>query len=284
MSYEISRPYAAGYFDAEGCIRVERQTKSNTWALRVSFGQTDATVIKMLAQKYGGSLYDHVPKKPHDKAVTRWVLTKERDVRKFLRDVLSHLREKREQVEHALREPLGAPLAKKLTQLKQRPIVDGDVPNEILSKPREKRACSMDDCNRRHRARGLCNPHYLQARNNGSLQTTPKGDGRPYCRRRRPSLAEKQYIAGFFDGDGCLSTVKRDGRWIVSFGQCRPEGVLLLQMIYGGVTQLKIPGGTRRPQLTWAMHAREAVRAFLDDVSMFVIEKHNEVRRVLSDL
>jgi hypothetical protein len=44
--------------------------------------------------------------------------------------------------------------------------------------------CLMDGCERKHKARGLCNPHYMESRRNGEF--TPKPWTKPMEERKRP--------------------------------------------------------------------------------------------------
>lgn len=76
----LSAAYVAGYFDAEGCVRVP--PTATRWRLEVSFGQTDARVIKRLCREYGGKLYDHGTR--YERSAVKWALMKRQDVVAFL--------------------------------------------------------------------------------------------------------------------------------------------------------------------------------------------------------
>ena len=276
---QISAAYAAGYFDAEGCVRAFRNN-GRTWTLRVSFGQTDPAVIKRLAHQFGGTLHRYT-KKNGDKPVTHWVIVKRTEVDHFLRTVAPHVREKHDEVEAALNESLDEALAQKLSALKKRSLNKTTLPVGLLTTPRARHTCSEPDCLSEICARGLCNMHYLRARTNGVFKTTPRGTARYFEYGRKPALEERQYIAGFFDGDGCLSFVQQNNHWMIVFGQCRPEGILLLNEIYGGTTWLRAAYSQRRPALRWTLNARNALQAFLRDVEPFCVEKRAQITRVI---
>jgi len=60
--------------------------------------------LKELQQAYGGHIYSYKPKCQNCKHVHNWVMTGE-NARNFLSNVLSHLKEKKQQAEVALNFP-----------------------------------------------------------------------------------------------------------------------------------------------------------------------------------
>ena len=77
-------------------------------------------------------------------------------------------------------------------------------------------------------------------------------------------LATIRYLAGFFDGDGCvLSNSKLCGCSLVISQSYKQAGVLLLFLdVFGGtVSRLSDGVGLRRPALRWRVHGSKAVHA-----------------------
>lgn len=97
--------YAAGFFDADGCIMIARgggATNPN-WLLQVKVAQVvpHTGVLVLLADRYGGKLIKAGAAKPHHRQAFYWRLHGERAAA-FLRAVLPWLTVKRERALLAL--------------------------------------------------------------------------------------------------------------------------------------------------------------------------------------
>ena len=69
------------------------------------------------------------------------------------------------------------------------------------------------------------------------------------------------YLAGFFDGDGCVSS--KPGAYILSVTQSssHPEVLLLFAQVFAGKVYLSQSGkGLKRPQLAWCLTKRKDVQ------------------------
>jgi len=52
----ISLEYAAGFFDGEGCITIVRNKNSNSFALNVGINNTAYLPLKLICDRFGGSV------------------------------------------------------------------------------------------------------------------------------------------------------------------------------------------------------------------------------------
>ena len=100
-----------------------------------------------------------------------------------------------------------------------------------------------------------------------------------------PSLTERAYAAGFFDGDGSIEVRRKASTWhlTVTFNQTRKEGILKLAANYLGYSGFKIKVKPRRNQLSWRISVRETVLTFLRDIQPFSIEKKPQIDLILTD-
>lgn len=100
-----------------------------------------------------------------------------------------------------------------------------------------------------------------------------------------PSLTERAYAAGFFDGDGSIEVRRKTSTWhlTVTFNQTRKEGILKLAANYLGYSGFKIKVKPRRNQLSWRISVRETVLTFLRDIQPFSIEKKPQIDLILTD-
>ena len=95
MSYE----YAAGFFDGEGSVGVE---KKGGWpAIRVAVANTDHNILRELKESWGGQIYKGQRQKPQHKQHWRWRIYS-RQAAEFLRDVFPYLKIKKERAGIAL--------------------------------------------------------------------------------------------------------------------------------------------------------------------------------------
>ena len=86
------------------------------------------------------------------------------------------------------------------------------------------------------------------------------------------------------EGDGNRDLRQKSGTWhlTIYFNQTRPEGVLRLRGVYGGLLALRTKNQPRRHLLSWVLSTRAGVLAFLYDIVEHSIEKRDEIRIMLS--
>ena len=103
--------YAAGFFDGEGCVRIERGvTKQGRayYALHVVVVNTYLPILREFQAAFGGVVKArHMgPNKPQWRQSFMWRVCS-RDAVKFLTVILPHLRQKREEAELAIKFQAG---------------------------------------------------------------------------------------------------------------------------------------------------------------------------------
>lgn len=76
---KINNAWAAGFFDGEGCIRVNKPTKRNLGNLCVSISNTDEAVIRWFQKKWPGYCKPNIQSKKHKPAFT-WVIASQRAI------------------------------------------------------------------------------------------------------------------------------------------------------------------------------------------------------------
>ena len=97
-------PYAAGLFDAEGCVRIHRQVfrGSVRYDLRVLIQMTDPRPLIMIADRFGGVFSVMTPPKdPRHRQKYCWRMSA-REAAGFLEQIAPFLKVKREEVELAI--------------------------------------------------------------------------------------------------------------------------------------------------------------------------------------
>jgi len=136
--------------------------------------------------------------------------------------------------------------------------------------------------------RRKCENSLCVARDHLYLARNPSTNApRPYERLRVPAAHECAYLAGYFDGEGCLvpqANRTRTSWWVtVKFGQVRREGPDFLRDIYGGTVRL-VPAArkNKQPQWVWEMGQKLGVRQFLLDVQPYVLEKREQVEAAIA--
>jgi hypothetical protein len=273
------RAYLAGYFDAEGCIRVATNHEQ-FWQATVAFQQVKPIVLERIQQIYGGTLRRSGNK-------TCWQMRRYAVVACFLNDVLPFLGEKRDQAQMVLdrfasRLPrtVGRALMRDLARAKRRRLKKTDVP---LTKKR-RGSCSHEGCRFVAVCRGLCGCHYQQAKRDGAFVVGPRNKLRTFEYVRQPNETDLNYFAGYFDGDGNIDVQKIGRTWHVrvAFDQTFADGVKRIWQVYGGCFQYVARTGRERSSIMYRLIAREAVFKFLQDVRPYVIEKAAEVDLILT--
>lgn len=92
--------YAAGFFDGEGSVLIQKPGRTCSYRLRVSASQTTVEPIEWLRQRWGGSVRIRKAKE-NRKTVWEWAITTQLAL-KFLTDVRPFLLVKREQADIAI--------------------------------------------------------------------------------------------------------------------------------------------------------------------------------------
>jgi hypothetical protein len=284
---EVRRPSAlecaffAGFFDAEGCLRVE-SNHGRFWQAYIVFKQNKPAVLLRLRETYGGAIYV----KPNGQQKV-WQLKRYGAVACFLQDILPYVGEKRTQVEVVLARfssrmsgADGAALKADLAQLK-RVVIDP----AVLPSTAKRRCCGTTDCTHTAVCRGLCSKHYQQAKRDRVFTVGAQRAARPFAHKRTPTQDELAYAGGYFDGDGNVGLVAVRGRWYprVAFMQTRSEGVLRMWEVYGGSLKFQRRRPPARPTVIWRLTSRDAALAFLRDILPFTVEKRDQIEYVLAE-
>lgn len=89
--------YLAGLFDGEGCVSLARGR--GNWIRQLHVGITWQPTVEQIKQQYGGNIYTPNKQKDSHKQTHTWIVTRKRDIVKFLGDILPYLHEKKEQAE-----------------------------------------------------------------------------------------------------------------------------------------------------------------------------------------
>ena len=288
---EQEKAYFAGYTDAEGCISIATFTgdASRYWFAFVFFGQTQPMVVERMHAVYGGGV--RVEKRDQRRRRQKQLrLQRLSDVRRFLSDVMPHLREKRAQAEIVLKQfdpradhETNQTLSARLVQLKATRLGIVAIEPCLAERSQAHRKCF--DCAARSFSRGFCAKHYQKAKREGRISTNLKGAGVPFTHRRALKEFDTPYFAGYFDGDGCVLLRHEGKRWYpcVSFSQTQPQTLMELHSIYGGsLTVGKAQDERRRPKLYYQLVQREAVLSMLRDIRPFVVEKRDQVELLLA--
>lgn len=106
----VTIEYAAGFFDGEGCVNIQRRIDTRPrragvgpgyLRLRVSVCNTHVGVLKALCAKFGGSVWTRVKSKPNHKPVFQWNISGP-EAAVFLRAIRPHIIVKTEQIDHWL--------------------------------------------------------------------------------------------------------------------------------------------------------------------------------------
>ena len=275
----VFRAYLAGYFDAEGCVRVAANHE-RFWQATIVFKQVKPIVLEQIQAVYGGTLRQVGTQ-------TRWQMRRYAVVACFLNDVLPFLGEKRDQAQMVLDRfasklphVTGRTLTRDLTRAKKRRLKEVAVP----STRRRRGTCSYEDCHAVAVCRGLCGCHYQQAKRAGAFVVGSRNKLRAFEYARIPDETDLSYVAGYFDGDGNIDIQKIGRTWHVriAFEQTFVEGVKRVWQIYGGCLQYNARTGCERPSVTYRLIAREAVMRFLRDIRPHTLEKAPEIDLVLS--
>ena len=282
------RAYFAGYFDAAGCVMVSAANHGASWRAIVGFGQTKPNVLHRLHGAYGGNLYQVKRQRANWRPKTNWQLSRFGAVACLLTDILPFLGEKREQVEAVMQRfssrmktEDGQRLRADLSAMKKQALDPKALPEGVrVSGQKKKQTCVTRGCTRRSRARRLCTMHYQRSKTSAFSPTPSKA----FTYSRVPTAVDKAYFAGYFDGDGNLDLRQKSGTWhlTIYFNQTRPEGVLRLRGVYGGLLALRTKNQPRRHLLSWVLSTRAGVLAFLYDIVEHSIEKRDEIRIMLS--
>ena len=97
---DIEKAYLAGFFDAEGCVLIQKKKNLRgvryNYAMHTSVVQVDKSILLLLQSIYGGCICAL-----HD-GVSQWTVT-EHKAATFLKDILPYSRLKKPQIELALK-------------------------------------------------------------------------------------------------------------------------------------------------------------------------------------
>lgn len=103
----------------------------------------------------------------------------------------------------------------------------------------------------------------------------------------QPEMAEVpverlQYLAGFFDGDGCVTS--RDGRPYLSVGlsNCSAEALLFFRDAFGGGIGGSVPGrGLKKPVLQWKLYSEAVCLEAAQHLLKYSILKRSQLQLLI---
>lgn len=172
--------YAAGLFDAEGCVLISKQKGTIRMihplhTLRVKLGCVNQSAMNWFGENFGGPISSVKPKKERRKIFFHWQKSSNRGA-DFLRKILPYLKIKKPQAELALQ-----------------------FQNEVKIKP--KRECKE------------ITPESLRLRE--KLKNQISLLNQRHSQKEFKSMNERKiaYAAGFLDGDGYIEIHIRRFRW-----------------------------------------------------------------------
>lgn len=93
--------YFAGFFDGEGCVDIAKSRRGREYQLRVTISNTILGPLSLINHLYGGSIYEHTPKKETHKKLYQWSAVAI-DAYTFLCDIAPYCMVKKDQIELAL--------------------------------------------------------------------------------------------------------------------------------------------------------------------------------------
>ena len=91
-----------------------------------------------------------------------------------------------------------------------------------------------------------------------------------------------QYLAGFFDGDGCVTS--RDGRPYLSVGlsNCSAEALLFFRDAFGGGIAGSVPGrGLKKPVLQWKLYSEAVCLEAAQHLLKYSILKRSQLQLLI---
>jgi len=96
---------------------------------------------------------------------------------------------------------------------------------------------------------------------------------------------EKCYIAGLFDGEGCIYH-NPNKMWMICIANTNRKVMdWLYKKIGGGIyKKYKIYKGTKHRTLYWQFNRQKAIYWFLQQIERYSIIKKNKIRKAIKDL
>jgi hypothetical protein len=273
-------PYIAGYFDAEGCVGLAFST---AWSCYVQFKQTQPQVIAWLLQQFDGNTWIEEPEV--GRRLLRLRFCSFAETTRFLRAIEPFCKEKHEQVVKVLEQyrpdsTTNWRLKRELEDLKKavsRPLILEKHLAVAVHDPN--RLCSVVGCTKKSFARGRCSVHYTAARLKGEFTPRKRQEGVPFVYDVVPTDDDRRYLAGYFDGDGCVLVHREKYGWgiKVHFGQTQLHAIKLMHTIYhGSLSERRVKPGCK-PVFDLQIVQREAALAFLRDVQPYTKEKRDQI-------
>ena len=89
----------------------------------------------------------------------------------------------------------------------------------------------------------------------------------------------KSYLAGFFDGEGCISITKNKKRnhynLVVTVSGTKPKIISMFEQFFGGNVRIKLKNFPRQQVWIWNVYGEER-REFLQIINPYLILKKEE--------
>lgn len=103
-----------------------------------------------------------------------------------------------------------------------------------------------------------------------------------------PTEVELAYLAGLFDGEGCVSAWMATGKhgWRldalrVTIKMCDPQGIEVARRCFGGSTRWTLAKHPRRAQYVWNIASRAKAVQFLSAIRPYVRVKSDQIALAL---
>ena len=102
----------------------------------------------------------------------------------------------------------------------------------------------------------------------------------------KPQMAEVpveqlKYLAGFFDGDGCVSTNSLMPRISIGVSSCSADALVFFRAAFGGGICNKSSGrGLQKPMLLWGLRSQEHCLAAAMKLQNYSVTKHDQLKMI----
>ncbi len=244
-----TKAYVAGFFDAEGCIRTDK----DKGRLYVSINQTHFPVLNQINNMFNGSITDLHTRQELRKQAWCWTLISENTIL-FLESICPYSIEKRKQIELALK------------YQKELKINHNGGGHQIKITTEE------------YQQRKYIYNELRKLKNENETYT--------YVVPEMAKDIQINYLAGFFDGEGCVR-INKDSRaegsytLFVSISNSNFSILELYQSMFGGnIISLKTEKEHYKKIYQWRVVARKAL-SFLKMIEFHTIVKKEQIKTAI---
>jgi hypothetical protein len=245
--------YMAGFFDAEGCVRIQknRNDKAN-YTLKCCIKQSDKVPLELISLYFGGSVFPTWTRINHQK-MWEWSCTT-RYASKFLKSIEPYLITKKAEA-----------------------MLAGEFQNSMITR-RAGKINKVSECELAVREAQRILMQNLKNKKDAEMLPNNIGKAkRDLSNLTNADEAKLSYIAGFFDGEGTISIHQGDKKYPSSYtlscgiSQIDKSPLEFVALYFGGNVHPKKTKAT--PYMwTWACSARYAL-VFLKAIEPYLIIK-----------